>query len=134
MIRTYASLSPLRFECPACTLLILFGRPGPHQDQYDKLTSILTCPSCARKYQLGIIAWEVAKGTRRAIPRDLRPTIKQLAVMRGYAGGFWMDGEVKKREDEVHRVVEEGCSCAPLAWREGCAVHGKRTQVDAEEE
>lgn len=132
MVRVYASLSPLRFECPNCAHLILFGKPGPHQTAYDKLTSILTCPACLRKWQLGIIAWEPAPWHRRAIPRDMKPSIKQLTIIRGYAGGFWMDGERKPREAEVHRVIEEGCSCAPLPWRAGCAVHGV-AGVDAEE-
>lgn len=133
MVRIYASLIPPRFECPHCAGLILFGKTAPHQKAYDKLTSVLRCPHCERRWQLGIIAWELIPSTRRAIPRDLKPTIKQLAILRRYAGGFWMNGVKKAREAEVHRVIEEGCSCAPLPWRAGCAVHGAVGMAEVDE-
>jgi DNA-directed RNA polymerase subunit RPC12/RpoP len=125
--RLYATLSPLRLECPACARLILFGKRDPHQLSYDKLTSILRCPHCGRTFQLGLLVWDLPPRSHRNIPEDTRPDLRQIAEIRNYGRGFWAKerrGLKAEKVAPVNRYVGAECACWPLPWRENCPVHG----------
>ncbi len=132
----FATLLPLRLECPACGRLLLLGPTLPHAKWFDPLRARLTCmPPCGKTYYLGMLIWD-AEGRRGGgmpkPPVDVVPTRRQLAELRQYVGGFWPEerrekrGPVEGTSGPVNRYLGEGevCVCAPELWRADCPVHG----------
>lgn len=142
--RFYAVPLSGRMECPKCGLLIVWGGKRHAGDirGWNPVSSLLTCAQCHETYQIGILAWPVSKrGGGSGMPIDQITTVRQLAELRQRASGRWARGRaapagatMKDRidrprtmrvpTDPVNVFVAEGCTCAPLPWREGCAVHG----------
>lgn len=133
----YASLVPLRVECPFCGRIILFGKWGRASTRnvrdlkaYDPYHSVLICPDCRHAYYVGLVLWDAPsvrdKGERlRDVAPGVRPTRKQLAQIRlrgGATKGFWMDeGHVRGEPVTVYEPGE--CTCLLGRVRE-CPKHG----------
>lgn len=124
-LRIYATLDPLRVECPACGLLILFGLGGrkgtrsPHRKYWDRLASVLICPGCEAKWRLGMVLSPAPRGGVRQPPADQIPSAAQLIELRRDAS--YVDRQ--RWGDPMNQFEEEGCTCYPQPWRAGCPVH-----------
>lgn len=126
--RFFARIIACDVSCPKCAHLIIVGssrtirRPRRVANlPFDKLTSIVTCPSCGSRYQLGIIAWRMLRESDAA-PIDHIPTPSELAALRQYAGGFMP--KARKTRVAPANLILPPCSCAPLPWSAECPVHG----------
>lgn len=122
-VRFYASLRPLRLECPRCGHILLLAYSQSHYDRYDPVSGILRC-TCKATFQLGLIAWPVENNRHRK-PIDQQLSYRQIAELRALTGGFW--AERKKGQGEpANLYVPEGCSCpSPREPDAACPVHGQ---------
>lgn len=155
-IRFFARLDRFHCECPSCTALIVADldprrsrqrdilaqratrrrhKPGETSRQrvtadsahpYNPFTAVLTCPSCGRVWQAGLLLWSLPSGTRTPwqAPPDTKPTRRQLAQLRAYAGGRW-PWQAKRSGEEINVAVVAECLCPPPdGWAPHCPVHG----------
>jgi len=125
--RFYAVPLAGRMECPQCGRMLVWGRgAGKSEHRYwNGLSSVMRCPDCGVRYQLGILAWPIGPNGATRLAPDQKATVRQLAEIRQRAGGFWARNRKSKADPLVNRFVREGCCCGPLAWRKECPVHGR---------
>ncbi len=125
--RFFARLASAQLACPACGALLVFGNGLKGSGTWDRTTSTIQCSQCQRKFQLGLLAWELNPRPPRGgnpTPKDQRPTIREIAALRAQAGGFWVTNVKKNSEDPVNRFIAGECCCDPLPWRAECPIHG----------
>lgn len=126
--RLYGAVTAGRIACPKCGRLLQFRAKGSHVRTgsvtvFDPLTSRIKCSSCGKRFQVGLLVWNVSwRGGRHRRPPDQRPTPQELAQLRGLAEGFWMDEEYPAHGGPLNRYADMECSCA--TGRETCPVHG----------
>ncbi len=142
--RFYARVLACQFECPRCGHLIQIGRQGRNRglDQaqssqtaggdWDATTARVKCRVCRLTLLLGLLAWPVRAGGWTSVtkPMDQVPNERQLAELRGEAGGFWMPEEMAQpRFKPEHTNITAKCCCAQddrgeLTISPACLIHG----------
>lgn len=101
---------------------------------FQPLTSTLRCVYCRAVYQVGIILWPSRVGRQvYQIPEDQKPTRRQLAQLRRYAGGFAAD-KVKARGEALNVFVTAECTCPVTegGWTPSCPIHGMTAEETEE--
>lgn len=129
--RFYAVPERGRMECPKCGTVLRWGlTTGQKWGDWNPLTSTLRCTRCGMRFVLGIVAWPIHLGYQGrwpTSPSDQLGTVRELIEARQQAGGFWMRERRTRPDQSANWYISEGCTCAPLLWRETCAVHGRLT-------
>ena len=119
-------------ECPACgDVLIIRGRQAASGNRADFHTgdvwepraSLLTCPTCRRRWVIGLAVYAYEGRGRPVLPKDQTPSLVQLAKIRARVGSEWV-----MREDRRAQVVRshrtEACTCV-LTGQGGCPRHAR---------
>lgn len=106
---------PIAFdcECPQCGRLFLVGPGRRDNDDYNRVTSELTCrlntrkgvPGCGRRFLMGMVAWNLSTSTKKARAGDQRPNPRQLAELRQAGRGIWARMR-KTRGDQLNTIQE----------------------------
>lgn len=137
--RFFARVISAVLECPKCGTVAALGRGisglTPTQG-WDPTTARWKCHGCSKTYLIGLIAWPVRMGgwTTGTKPMDQVPNERQLAQMRGEAGGYWMEEEyAQPRHKPEHTNVTARCTCpqddrGEITVSAECAIHGKYYQ------
>jgi hypothetical protein len=148
--RFFARIDRFECECPSCGQIILSSRQARGYDLdrlkspseqraaakllpqnrsvrrliYNPLTQRLKCPHCNTSYTVGLLLYPLHHGGRyRPVqPPDTIPSRREMAELRRYAGGWWLNQQ-RKQDDPVNQVVDNPCRCQPQAWVPGCPVH-----------
>jgi len=151
--RVYARLDRFQVECPKCGEIILSwhrdsmtparlhdlshkrsaARLAPTKRAVRHLTfnpvsQRLVCPFCRTRYVVGLLLYQCQTLKTFSEPPDVAPTKRDLARLRRYASGWWMN-QLRQDGEPVNLVVDAPCICPkPDGWAVACPVHGDPAQ------
>jgi len=150
--RFFARLDHFECECPSCGRLIIpskndwanalsraratdlqtapaRAKSRKHWDlTWNPVTQRVKCEGCGRRFVAGLLLYSVPPGSKVPLdpPPDVIPTVRELAVLRQHAGGWWAT-TTYERGGHVNVVVTSPCVCPENGWAERCPVHGDPT-------
>ena len=128
--RFFARVHGFDAACPACGHLMRAGQAQGEKGVYTPRISQARCPSCERRFIVGLLLWPIAvgggqPGRRPTRPADQLPGPRERLAYRTQGGGWWPTTPLNRTRAQTSNLTGPACICPPGRGVYGeCPLHG----------